>query len=167
MRMRNRKRYFICLIALLLVTLPLTAQEQESQEESEKEWMVGLSVLSPALPVGIKAVRTDGLWGFQLEANYFYSVGVFRIDGRRTVRKLRRIDLYGFAGITFMHFNDGVDMNNSLMADLGAGAVWHLGKKLSLGAEGGLLVPFYSNQGLEQYDNSGLMVANAYLTYRL
>jgi hypothetical protein len=59
-------------------------------------------------------------------------------------------------------------VNNTLWADVGKGVAYSLGKhtRLVLGAEGGLMIPFQSNLGREQYEDSGLMVANAYLRER-
>ena len=131
-------------------------------------WGVGISVLSPGLPVALKGVYQKGDWSAQLEFNYFYMLGMIRIDGKRVLRGSEGNDIYGFIGITGSHFNDGLmeadSINNTLMADFGIGAEFRFGRKrqFGLGVEGGLIVPFWSNQGLEQYNNSGLMVANAF-----
>ena len=60
-------------------------------------------------------------------------------------------------------------MNDTFWADVAAGVQWNIGKRerFSLGAEGGLMIPFYSNLGLEQYQNTGFMVANLFMLWWL
>lgn len=136
-------------------------------------WSIGLSAISPGMPVAVKAVYQKNTWGFQMEANYFYALGMVRLDGRKGILTKDRLHTYGFVGITGMHFNDHLgtaeSVNNTFLADVGAGISFRFGKRrrFELGAEGGLLLPFYSNQGLEQYKNSGLMVANIFALWQL
>jgi len=98
---------------------------------------------------------------------------MLRIDGRRMIREIGNAEIYGFLGVTGFHFFDtakSIDaINNTLMADMGAGGELTMGKRrrFSIGIETGLLLPFWSNLGLEQYVNSGLIVANMYFLYRL
>ncbi|NQT58160.1 MAG: hypothetical protein HQ557_04170 [Bacteroidetes bacterium] len=140
----------------------------DSSDPDERVWGVGLSVLSPGLPIALKGVYQKGDWGAQIEFNYFYMLGMIRLDGKRILKGSNGNDIYGFIGITGSHFNDGLmqvdSINNSLLADFGIGAEFRFGRKrqFGLGVEGGLLVPFWSNLGLDQFDNSGLMVANAF-----
>jgi hypothetical protein len=142
--------------------------DPDGTDSDERVWGVGLSVLSPGLPIALKGVYQKGDWSAQIEFNYFYMLGMLRLDGKRVLRGSDGNDVYGFIGITGSHFNDGLmaadSINNSLMADFGVGAEFRFGRKrqFGLGIEGGLLVPFWSNQGLDQFDNSGLMVANAF-----
>ena len=158
-----RKRVTFVLMILITLILPLGAEETE---EEEYLWAAGLSVISPGLPVAIKVVNQRDDWGWQLEANYFYMLGMCRVDGRRVVKRLGKSYVYGFAGMTANHFNDGLgnsdSVNNTLFADLGGAGELALGRRFSIGLEAGMLIPFYSNQGLDQYDNSGLMVANLF-----
>ena len=132
-------------------------------------WGVGISVLAPALPVAAKAVYQPNQWGWQAEFNYFYLLGMARFDGRRIVRGANGTDVYAFAGITLNHFNHYAEspayMEFIFSADLGLGAEWRFTEHLGLGIEGGLMVPFWCNTGLDQFDNSGLMVANLHLLY--
>ncbi|PKL14181.1 MAG: hypothetical protein CVV52_02955 [Spirochaetae bacterium HGW-Spirochaetae-8] len=135
-------------------------------------WAAGVSGISPGLPVAAKLVYQVGSWGVQVEANYFYILGMVRVDGRKTVMLRNRLEAYGFAGLIANHFYDTTQVpsvtNNTLWADVGVGVAYSLGqhRRLVLGAEGGLMIPFLSNLGLEQYENSGFMVANAYLLWR-
>ena len=156
------------LICFAMSFLTAAAPDPDDSDPDERVWGVGLSVISPGLPIALKGVCQKGEWGVQFEFNYFYMLGMFRIDGRRILMDNGWNDVYGFAGITGSHFNDGLiqvdSINNSLLADFGIGAEFRFGRKrqFGLGVEGGLLVPFWSNQGLDQFDNSGLMVANAF-----
>ena len=151
-----------CLVLLLMmITAPLIGQNNDYR------WAAGISGISPGLPVAAKVVWQSNGWGAQVEANYFYSLGMVRIDGRKVVVSKGRWGAYGFAGCTANHFNDGNDINNTLWVDVGAAGSVKLGKnhRLELGFEGGLLIPFWSNKGLEQYDDSGFMVANAFILW--
>ncbi len=164
-------KYIIIISALLLLVSAATAETAEPVESSP--WSLGLSVISPGLPIACKAVYSPSNWGVQLEMNYFYTIGMFRIDGRSVVVDNGWNALYGFIGLTAMHLNDGLQttgsIDNSLMADLGVGGELRFGRRRawSLGFEGGLLIPFYSSRGLDQFDDSGLLVANLFLLYTL
>lgn len=127
-------------------------------------WAVGISGIAPGLPIAAKGVWQSHGWGVQLEANYFYALGMLRLDARRIVAEKGRWGAYGFVGATVNHFNDGKDINNTLWADLGGAATVRLGKErhLELGFEGGLMIPVWSNRGLEQYEDTGFMVANVF-----
>ena len=159
-----------CCVLLLVVS---AAAADPADQEDSSPWSLGLSAISPGLPIACKAVYSPTDWGLQLEMNYFYTIGMVRIDGRRVVADNGWNALYGFIGLTAMHLNDGLNtaasIDNSLMADLGVGGELRFGRRRawSLGLEGGLLIPFYSSQGLEQFDDSGLMVANIFLLYTL
>ncbi|MCK5155479.1 MAG: hypothetical protein KAQ69_03535 [Spirochaetales bacterium] len=172
------KKIFITTITLMffLSISFLSAESPPDADSSDPDERVsgyGVSVISPGLPIALKAVYQKGEWGVQFEFNYFYMLGMLRIDGRRILMDNGWNDVYGFAGITGMHFNDGLmqsnSINNTLFADFGIGGELRLGRErqFGIGLEGGLLVPFYSNQGLEQYDNSGLLVANVFLLFWL
>ena len=160
----------ICLLASSAMSFLTAADAPDpgAADSDEHVWGVGVSVLSPGLPVALKGVYQKGDWSAQIEFNYFYMLGMLRIDGKRVIRGGNGNDIYGFIGITGSHFTDGLmeadSINNSLMADFGIGAEFRFGRRrqFGLGIEGGLLVPFWSNLGLDQYDNSGLMVANAF-----
>ena len=157
--MGNFKYIVLLIMVMLFSMLPASSQDQEYS------WGIGVSALSPGLPAALKVVYSPAAWGVQLEANYFYLWGMARIDGRREVFSKGISSGYIFAGITANHFNDPDEgIENVLSADLGIGAELRLGKKqrFSIGAEGGLLVPFYSSKGLENYQDSGFMVANIY-----
>lgn len=135
-------------------------------------WGAGLSVLAPGMPIALKVVYQPEEWGFQIEANYFYYLAMLRLDARRILKGANGNDLYGFVGVTASHIDDGLStatsVKNLLLADLGVGGEIHFGKhrRFGIGIEGGLLIPFYSNQELDQFDNSGLMVANAFFLFR-
>lgn len=173
---------FICLIVLFANQIssasPQTLQSQQNTSGShalvttqEQNWRFGISLLSPGLPIAFKTIYQQGNWGLQIEANYFYLLGMLRLDAKRVLREFKHAEVYGFTGLTGSHFNDVKTtinpINNTLMADLGIGGEMFFGKRKQwgIGIEGGLLVPFWSNLGLEQYDNSGLLVANAFCTY--
>ncbi len=158
------------LLLLILIVFPLPAVTA-NEEQEEYDWAMGLSVIAPGLPVALKIVNQPGDWGWQAEFNYFYLLGMARIDGRRVIKGSNGTDIYAFAGVTLNHFNGYVAVPSLdylefvLSADLGVGAQWRFTKHLSIGLEGGLMIPFWCNRGLDQFDNSGLMVANAYLMY--
>jgi len=82
-------------------------------------WGVGISVLSPGLPVALKGVYQKGDWSAQVEFNYFYMLGMIRIDGKRVLRGSDGNDIYGFIGITGSHFNDGLMETKSINDSLG------------------------------------------------
>ena len=175
--MTQIKKIFITIFILIFfLSISFLAAESppdaDGSEPDERVWGDGVSVISPGLPIALKAVYQKGEWGVQFEFNYFYMLGMLRIDGRRILMDNGWNDVYGFAGITGMHFNDVTKINpinNTLFADFGIGGELRLGRErqFGIGLEGGLLVPFYSNQGLEQYDNSGLLVANLFLLFWL
>lgn len=153
------KRACFLILLFVLVATPAPA--------TDYRWGAGLSGISPGLPVAFKGVWQSHGWGVQVEANYYYALGMLRLDGRREIKSAGRWGSYGFVGCTINHFNDGMEMNNTLWADLGAAGTVRLGKaqRLELGFEGGLLIPFWSNLGLEQYQDSGFMVANAFILW--
>ncbi len=160
-----------CLVALVIIFLltnsALTASEKTSPSDTYT-WGVGISAISPGLPIAVKAVRGYTGWGFQLEFNYFYQWGMARLDGRKTAFTNPRSEGYSFAGLTMHHFNDmkgtSESIENILSVDLGIGAELRPGRKgrFGLGAEGGLMVPFYSSQDIDDYSNDGFIVANIY-----
>lgn len=160
---------------LLLISLCLGASFAQNVDQGgpSTNWAIGLSAISPGLPVAVKAVYQVDSWGFQLEANYFYKWGTVRFDGLKSVYARNRLAAYAFAGITANHFYDPsetpVFLNNTLWVDAGLGGTFSLGrhKRLVFGAEGGLLIPFLSNLGLTQYEDSGFMVANVFVLWRL
>ena len=168
----------ICVLLLLvgfgMVSLAAasTTSATSSANPDGYTWAAGISGISPGLPVAAKLVYQVGSWGVQVEANYFYLLGMVRVDGRKTVMLRNRLEAYGFAGIIANHFFDTTQTppltNNTLWADVGVGLSFSIGKhrRLVVGGEGGLMIPFLSNLGLEQYQNSGFMVANAYLLWR-
>jgi len=167
----------VCLGVGMLVAAPSTATISSSSvvhsaNPDGYRWAAGVSGISPGLPIAAKLVYQVDSWGVQVEANYFYLLGMVRVDGRKTVMLRNRLEAYGFAGIIANHFFDNTQVpsvtNNTLWADAGLGVAFSFGKhrRLVLGAEGGLMIPFLSNLGLEQYENSGFMVANAYLLWR-
>ncbi|MGM0431398.1 MAG: hypothetical protein ACQEQU_01650 [Spirochaetota bacterium] len=172
--MVGKSRFLAAVAVCLCLTAatPLFAQQPNS-EPLEKSWSVGVSAISPALPVAVKAILARGQWALQFEANYFYLWAVARVDGRRTIRSFKRTDVYAFAGLTGLYFAEDNDLRNTaektLAADVGIGGELYLGKhrRLGIGMEGGLLIPFLSSISLDQYDNSGIMVANIYVVYRL
>ena len=159
-----RKMLFLILV-LCLITGTVTAADNEES----CFWAGGISALAPGLPVAAKIVYQNDAWGWQGEANYFYLLGMLRLDGRRILKGSEGTDIYGFAGLTLNHFNHYDEtpayLEFVLSADVGAGAEWRFSRRFGVGIEGGLMIPFWCNQGLEQFDNSGLMVANAYLVY--
>ncbi len=172
--MSRIKKIFITTITLMFfLSISFLSAESpldtDSSEPDERVWGYGISVLSPGLPIALKVVYQKDEFGVQFEFNYFYMLGMLRIDGRRILMDNGWNDVYGFAGITGMHFNDGLmqsnSINNTLFADFGIGGELRLGseRQFGIGLEGGLLIPFYSNQGLEQYADSGLIVANAFI----
>ncbi|MEA5032102.1 MAG: hypothetical protein VB025_08145 [Sphaerochaeta sp.] len=152
------KKIIICTVCLLVV---LTGAFGSSPDYT---WALGLSGIAPGLPVAVKGVWQSHGWGVQVEANYFYALGMVRIDGRRMITTKGPWSAYGFVGVTANHFNDGTDINNTLWADVGAAGTVKFGKnrRFEIGMEGGLLIPFYSNMGLEQYEDTGFMVANLF-----
>jgi hypothetical protein len=166
------KKFFTAGIVLVFALLTAEAAPPAVTPEVNKGWSIGISAISPGLPIAVKAVYQNGDWALQLEGNYFYLWSVLRADGRRTLRKLARADLYTFAGLTALYFDkdDSVDRPEqyTLAADFGIGAQLFIGKKkrFSIGAEGGLLIPFLSNISLDYYDNTGIIVANVYLLWR-
>lgn len=170
----EKRRAIMMLVILILVCAVIGAAAPASVRQADgHEWAIGLSAISPGLPVALKAVWQRGNWGAQLEVNYFYTWAMARIDGRRTIVVRGRLETYGCVGITFNHFNDGLSnpasVNNTFWADVAAGAQFSFGRhhRFTIGAEGGLLVPFYSNLGLEQYQDSGFMVANVFMLWWL
>ncbi len=156
----------ILLVVILLLTLPLVSA---ADADEEYHWAGGISVIAPGLPVAAKIVYQNGGWGWQGEFNYFYLLGMARLDGRRIIKGSHGTDLYGFVGVSMNHFNHYDEtptyLEFVLSADVGAGAEWRFSRRFSLGLEGGLMIPFWCNRGLEQFDNSGLMVANLYMLY--
>ncbi len=157
-------------ILILILVLSAVAGGLFAADTSEDYyWGGGLSVISPGLPVAAKIVYQRDTWGWQGEANYFYLLGMLRFDGRAVIKSFGRADLYGFAGVTLNHFNGFNEehpyLEFILSADVGGGADWRFTDHLSVGVEGGLLIPFWCNRGLDQFDNSGLMVANLYMLY--
>lgn len=159
------KKSMFLILVLLLSTAALTAGESEETYRRAG----GISALAPGLPVAAKFVYQGEGWGWQGEANYYYLLGMLRLDGRRILKGSHGTDIYGFAGLTLNHFNHYDEtptyLEFVLSADVGAGAEWKFSKHFGIGIEGGLMIPFWCNQGLEQFDDSGLMVANAYLLY--
>ncbi len=157
----------VFIVIFLLTNSALTASEKSSPSDTYT-WGLGISAISPGLPIAVKAVYGYTGWGVQLECNYFYQWGMARLDGRRTVFTKPRLEGYAFAGITTHHFNDmegtTQSIENILSVDLGIGAELRPGRKgsLGLGAEGGLMVPFYSSKDLDDYSNDGFIVANIY-----
>ncbi|NLV83532.1 MAG: hypothetical protein GXY60_03115 [Spirochaetales bacterium] len=152
------KRLTCTILMICLLSGCLVAQNPD------RHWAVGLSGISPGLPVAVKCVwQSQGL-GAQIEGNYYYALGMLRIDGRKIIVEKGRWGSYGFVGITANHFNDGITINNTLWADVGGAATVRFGKKqrFELGFEAGLLIPFWSNLGLDQYNNTGFMVANIF-----
>ncbi|MCF7953930.1 MAG: hypothetical protein K9K78_07635 [Spirochaetales bacterium] len=147
---------------------PSEKREAPADTADEPFWGIGLSAISPGMPAALKGVYRKETWGIQGEANYFYSLGMLRIDARASLRSASWYNVYGLVGITANHFNKGSHeedpINNSLFADAGLGGELLFGRKnlFSIGIEGGLLIPFWSNQGLEQYDDTGIMLANVY-----
>lgn len=139
---------------------PSEKREAPADATAEHFWGIGLSAISPGMPVALKGVYRKETGGIQGEANYFYSLGMLRIDARASLRAASWYNVYGLVGITANHFNKGSHeedpINNSLFADAGLGGEFLFGRKhlFSIGIEGGLLIPFWSNQGLEQYDNT-------------
>ncbi len=159
----------VCIFALLAI---LSISSLLGADKAENEHYIqagGLSAIAPGLPVAAKYVYQDGTWGWQAELNYFYLLGMGRIDGRKIVKGANGTDVYGFVGISMNHFNHYNEtpafMEFVLSADVGIGAEWKFSKHFALGLEGGLMIPFWCNRGLDQFDNSGLMVANVYLLY--
>ena len=154
----NVKKIILCTVCLLVV---MTGAFGSSPDYT---WALGLSAIAPGMPVAAKGVWQSHGWGVQVEANYFYALGMFRLDGRRMIKTKGPWSAYGFVGVTANHFNDGSDINNTLWADVGAAGTVKFGKnrRFEIGMEGGLLIPFYSNMGLEQYEDTGFMVANLF-----
>ena len=154
---------------LILVLCLITGSITAAEKEETYHWAGGISALAPGLPVAAKVVYQGDAWGWQGEANYYYLLGMLRLDGRRILKGSHGTDIYGFAGLTLNHFNHydktPTYLEFVLSADVGAGAEWRFSKHFGIGIEGGLMIPFWCNQGLEQFDDSGLMVANAYLLY--
>lgn len=169
------KGSMIVLVLLIVMSAGIgAAPAQTSVRQADgREWAIGVSAISPGLPIALKVVWQRGSWGAQFEANYFYMWAMARVDGRRTIVTRGRLETYGCVGLTFNHFNDGLgtaaSVNDTFWADLAAGVQWNIGKRerFSLGAEGGLMIPFYSNLGLEQYQNTGFMVANVFILWWL
>jgi hypothetical protein len=166
-------RRSVLFLLLVCLCLAVSFAQDVDQRSPSTHWAVGLSAISPGLPVAVKAMYQVDSWGFQLEANYFYSLGTVRFDGVKTVYARNRLAAYVFAGITANHFYDPnetpVYLNNTLWVDAGLGGTLSIGKykRLVLGVEGGLLVPFLSNLGLTQYEDSGFIVANVFILWRL
>ena len=152
------KRLICIVLAICLYSGSLGAQS------TNHYWGIGLSGIAPGLPVAAKCVWQSQGWGVQLEGNYFYALGMLRIDGRKIIVEKGRWGSYGFVGITANHFNDAVNINNTLWVDLGGALTIRFGKerRFELGFEGGLLIPFWSNRGLDQYKDTGFMVANIF-----
>lgn len=159
----------LCIIALLAILSISTILAADTKDEKPYVRAGGVSAIAPGLPVAAKYVYQDGMWGWQAEFNYFYLLGMGRIDGRKIVKGGNGTDVYGFVGISINHFNHYTEtpayMEFVLSADVGIGAEWKFSKHMALGVEGGLMIPFWCNTGLDQFDNSGLMVANVYLLY--
>ncbi len=159
------KRIMLLIVILTMILPVLIAADTEE----DYHWGAGISAIAPGLPVAAKVVYQNEKWGWQGELNYFYLLGMARIDGRRILKEITKANVYAFAGLTLNHFNHYDEVPSYLefilSADFGVGAEWRFTKRMSLGIEGGLLVPFWCNKGLDQFDNSGLMVANIYLLY--
>lgn len=157
-------------VLVIILTVAAAGLIWGEEAAPEVRCSIGASVLSPGMPVAFKAVSQGTDWGWQFECNYFYYLGMVRLDGRRKVAGGSRSDIYGFAGLTFSHILEDslIDnkMNNTLLADVGAGAELHLGW-LTAGIEGGLLIPFWTTAGPDYYENSGLMVANLFILFPL
>lgn len=172
--MHKRRTMVVLVLLVAICALFGAAPGSTSVRQADgREWSIGVSAISPGLPIALKVVWQRGPWGVQLEANYFYMWAMARLDGRRMIVTRGRLETYGSVGLTFNHFNDGlhtsVSINNTFWADLAAGLQYSLGKRhrFSIGAEGGLMVPFYSNLGLEQYQDTGFMVANVFMLWWL
>lgn len=171
-----RLKRLIAAVCFVLLAVALTAAEPDpfaGSSGAPGRWGLGISAISPGLPVALKGVWRNGPWGAQIEANWFYQWAMVRLDARRRIVLKGRMETYAVAGITFNHFNDGLgstsSVNDTFWVDLAAGLQFNLGRnqRFSLGAEGGLLIPFYSNLGLEQYQNSGFIVANVFMLWWL
>ncbi len=157
------------ILVLFLVFIVCISILSAADSKEDLHWALGISSIAPVLPVGLKIVYQKGDWGWQGEANYYYLAGALRLDGRRVLKGSAGTDIYGFAGVTMNHFN-GFNTEHPylefiLSADVGAGAEWRFSNRFGVGVEGGLLIPFWCNRGLDQFDDSGLMVANIYGLY--